>query len=94
MPYYFYLIVNILVSYVIKLFTILSLFFITDYFFTDSATKGCKDCGICILYAANNDFGMWQYAVNNTFLPLKGPMMQRPDIKGKLKLFPAKKPGL
>ena len=65
--------------------------FITDYFFTDSATKGCKDCGICILYAANNDFGMWQYAVNNTFLPLKGPMMQRPDIKGKLKLFPAKK---
>ena len=88
MPYYFYLIVNILVSYVIKLFTILSLFFITDYFFTDSATKGCKDCGICVLYAANNDFGMWQYAVDNTFLPLKGPLMQRPDIKGKKRKFP------
>lgn len=39
---------------------------IAGYFFADDSSENCRNCSICIVYAAsrNTDFGCWQYSGN------------------------------
>lgn len=59
---------------------------LADFFFNDNEEGSCRNCSICIVYAANTDFGCWQYSHHegtfNCFSSEEEPSLILPEIEG------------
>lgn len=54
-----------------------------DYFFSDC---GEENCGICVLYSADSQFGCWQTTFGNQFKCIDSPLEKQPIIEGLSKI--------